>query len=140
MYIIGPGAAGTQKIIYYDLLSGTADLTVTLPNADAFTGPYLIHPNGARIYGQSGGGQVFVFDPQARKVVAKFNLGLGPFMFFQNMQLSPDGGRLFLLDNAASQGKSPGNIFLLDAVTGHNFGSLPIGGTAAIFFVGPGAP
>jgi hypothetical protein len=39
-YVIGQGEAGTYKILYYDLLSGTADLTVTVPAADVFFSPY----------------------------------------------------------------------------------------------------
>ncbi len=136
VYVIGPGAAGTKNILYYDLLSGTADLTVTVPNPDVFFGPYLIHPNGSRVYGQNGS-QIFVFDPQARQVISKFKLGLAPGVFFQSMQLSPDGLRIHLLDNAASHGQPVNNIFVLDSVTGHNFGSLPIGGTASVFFVAP---
>ncbi len=119
MYVIGPGAAGTKNIIYYDLLSGTADLTVTLPNADVFSGPYLIHPNGSRIYGQADD-QVYVFDPQARKVVAKFQSGLAPGTFLLNMQLSQDGLRLY--------GQSvTGDLVTLDAVTGYNYGSQNFG-------------
>ena len=133
VYVI---AAGGGKILYYDLLSGTAALTVTLPTADTFFGPYLIHPNGSRIYGRFDG-RILVFDPQVRKVVAKYNLGLAPFVNVTNMQLSPDGTKLFVLDDAERHGQPVNNIFVLDAVTGYSFGSRPIGGTASIFFVAP---
>lgn len=134
-YLIGLGPAGTYKVVYYDLLSGTADLAVTIPNADVFFAPYQMHPSG-RIYGQNSG-RVFVFDPQARKVVSKFSMGLGTGLSALNMQLSQDGSRLYILDSAALRPGGTGNISMLDAITGDSFGSLPIGGVANMFFVAP---
>jgi hypothetical protein len=136
LYVIGSGPTGRYQILYYDVLSGTADLTVTLPFADNLFSPYAMHPNG-KIYGQNSG-KVFVYDPQARKVVSKFDLGLAANRFLLNMQLSPDGRQLYALDDSVLKTPaSPGNIYLLDAITGYNLGSLPIGGTANVFFVAP---
>jgi hypothetical protein len=137
VYVIGIGSAGASKILYFDLLSATADLTVTLPNTESFTGPYLMHPNG-RIYGQNSG-RVLVFDPQARKIISKFDLGYSAGLYVQAMRLTQDGRQLYVLDSAALRGQS-GNIQVLDAETGASFGSAPIGGLGNSFFLAPTAP
>ena len=147
IYMVGPAPAGRRQILYYDLLSGTADLAVTLPASVTFQVPYKMHPNG-RIYGQANGfragdglGGVAVFDPQARRIVSRFDFGLPFGLSIYNMQFSPDGTQLYVLDTA-SRGTSvgpaaPGNVYLLDAITGASFGSKPIGGTANLFFIAP---
>lgn len=104
---------GDEKIAYYDLLSGTADLTASFPY---FYGAPLIHPNGSRIYALQGD-QVAVFDPQSRRTVATFKLGFAqPRDSGTMMQLSQDG---LLLSIMSYQRDS----VVLDAVTGYNFGS-----------------
>jgi len=147
LYMIGLGPAGRIQILYYDLLSGTADLTVTLPSSVTFQAPYRMHPNG-KIYGQAtsfragdGLGGVAVYDPQTRKIVSRFDVGLPFGLFINKMEFSPDGLQLYVLDTAsiatANRPAAPGNVYLMDAITGHNFGSLPIGGRSSLFFVAP---
>ena len=147
VYIVGGAPAGRQQILYYDLLSGTADLAVTLPSLVNFLGPYRMHPNG-KIYGRGvsyragdGLGGVAVYDPQARKIVSRFDFGLPPELRIYNMQFSADGTQLYVLDSASlgafGRPAAPGNLYLLDAITGYSAGSKPIGGTANLFFIAP---
>lgn len=41
------------------------------------------------------------------------------------------------LDTAALRPGKDGNIAMLDAISGYNFGTLPLGGVANMFFVAP---
>lgn len=148
IYLVGNAPAGNKQVVYYDLLSGTADLSVILRFPVTFQAPYRMHPNG-RIYGQAtsnrdgdGLGGVAVYDPQARKIVSRFDFGLPFGLAIFNMQFNSDGTQLYVLDNAAigpaGRPAAPGNVYLLDAITGYTAPSKPIGGTANLFFVAPG--
>jgi hypothetical protein len=86
-YLIGAG-----KITYYDMFSGTADLTAPFPLL--ITGQQVfIHPDGTRLFFNTNY-VLNVFDLTTRKVVSQFNSGL-PSTGGTTMQMSPDGSNVW---------------------------------------------
>src|ERR1019366_9105722 len=62
---------GFFKMAYYDVLSGTADLTVALPFSYV-PGTVFIHPDGTRLL--IGGSQLSIFDLTTRKITSNFTI------------------------------------------------------------------
>lgn len=106
--------ASSGMITYYDVLSGTADLT-----ASTYTpgkpggyggGQAFIHPDGTRLFWNLGV-QLAVFDLTTRKVTNLFNSGL-PTTSAASMQMSPDGSTIWFAN-------ALGNIAILDTRYGN---------------------
>jgi DNA-binding beta-propeller fold protein YncE len=116
-YIIG-GQTGT--ITYYDVLSGTADLTVTrVP----LNGPAFIHPDGTRLFWDAG--QLEVFDLTARKIVNEFKFGL-PTTSATSMTLSQDGSQAYI-------GNGAGAVVVMDTRYGNILATFQAPGAAQAF-------
>jgi hypothetical protein len=98
-YLIGSG-----KILYYDILSGTADLSATFPvNQTTFGntifGPVVfIHPDGTRLFFDNYGYSLGTFDLTARKMTTNipYTFPVGDGM--GELQMSQDGSTITLLD------------------------------------------
>jgi WD40 repeat protein len=117
-YIIG-SQSGT--IAYYDVLSGTADLTVT--RIPSFTGQVFIHPDGTRLFWDAG--QLEVFDLTTRKIVNEFKFGL-PTTSATSMQMSQDGSKVYV-------GNGLGAVVILDTRYGNVLGTFQSPGPAQVF-------
>jgi hypothetical protein len=117
-YIIG-SQSGT--IAYYDVLSGTADLTVT--RIPSFTGQVFIHPDGTRLFWDAG--QLEVFDLTTRKIVNEFKFGL-PTTSATSMQMSQDGSKVYV-------GNGLGAVVILDTRYGNALGTFQSPGPAQVF-------
>jgi hypothetical protein len=117
-YIIG-SQSGT--IAYYDVLSGTADLTVT--RIPGFTGQAFIHPDGTRLFWDAG--QLEVFDLTTRKIVNEFKFGL-PTTSATSMQMSQDGSRVYV-------GNGLGAVAIVDTRYGNILATFQSPGAAQVF-------
>jgi hypothetical protein len=123
-------------ITYYDVLSGTADLslsTYTPGQAGGYPGngtPVFVHPNGTRLLWNVGP-QLESFDLAQYKVTAQFNSGL-PTTTAISMTLSQDGLTAILSNGAGAE------VFL-DTQFGSPQGSFAAP-AAAQAFVGPTQP
>lgn len=88
------------QLTYYDVLSGTADLslsTYTPGIAGGYPGPssqVFIHPDGTRLFWNVNY-LLVVFDLNAHKIVSQVNTGL-PSTSSSTMQMSQDGSTLWL--------------------------------------------
>jgi len=108
-------------ITYYDVLSGTADLslsTYTPGQNNGYTGPpnqVFASPDGMKLFWNVGV-QLNVFDLNAHKVTATFDSGL-PTTSAASMQMSQDGA-LIWFTNAL------GNVAVLDAHSGFVVGNI----------------
>ncbi len=126
----------TGMITYYDVLSGTADLSITTytpGQAGGYPGigaPVFIHPDGTRLFWNVGG-QVESFDLAQHKVTAQFDSGL-PTTSASTMTLSGDGLTVIVSDGA-------GNESFLDSQFGSPQGSFTAAAAAQVF-VGPPQP
>jgi len=101
-------------ITYYDVVSGTADLTVSTftPGQNGGyggTGGVFIHPDGTRLF-WSIGPYLESFDLTKRKVTAQFNSGL-PTTSAIALEVSQDG-------STATMGNGQGTIAILDTQYG----------------------
>jgi hypothetical protein len=95
----------TGKITYYDLLSGTADLslsTFTPGKAGGYSSstPVFIHPDGTRLFWNTNA-YLSVFDLTTRKVTNYINSGL-PGTSTTSIQMSQDGSTIWMTSNAGS--------------------------------------
>ncbi len=118
-------------LAYYDVLSGTADLSVsTFTPGEAggtFSGPIFIHPDGTRLFWLVDDA-VSVFDLTKHKVTSHFSSGL-PFTSEVTMTMSQDGARVYLSNRAGAiviMETKYGNILTKRNSTGQS--SLVIGG------------
>jgi hypothetical protein len=102
-------------ITYYDVLGGTADLSVstyTPGQAGGYPGSsswVFAHPDGTRLFWNVGG-QLAVFNLTTRKVTNLFDSSL-PTTSAMSMQMSQDGSTMWFC-NAA------GNVAVLDTLYG----------------------
>ncbi len=85
-------------IIYYDILSGTADLSLSTytpgkPGGYGL-GQVFIHPDGTRLFWNNGT-QLSVFDLTIHKLTAVVNSGL-PSTSAASMQMSQDGATIWM--------------------------------------------
>jgi hypothetical protein len=115
-YLLGSG-----KITYYDVFSGTADLTAPFT---FFSGPAFIHPDGTRIF-ISAGTQLQVFDMTSRKFTQQFSSGL-PSTSAASMQISQDGSIAFF-------GNGDGAVVYLDTRYGNVMTAYQASGPSLVF-------
>jgi hypothetical protein len=127
-YILSQGG----EITYYDVLSGTADLSVSTYSpglSGGFGGSgnqVFIHPDGTRLFWNINY-LLNVFDLTSRQNTL-FTSGL-PSTAGPSMRMSQDGGRVYFLDRE-------GDLVVLDTQNGKILATFNIVG-AGLFFAGP---
>jgi hypothetical protein len=123
---------GRGMLTYYDVLSGTADLSVSTFTPGQLggttTGPLFIHPDGTRLFWNINN-FAFVFDLTTRKVIAQFNSGL-PGTSGVAMTMSQDGGRVYLSNGA-------GAVVIMETKYGNILKSSNKPGQSSLVFGGP---
>ncbi len=124
-YLLGESG----EITYYDVLSGTADLTLstyTPGQSGGFPGSsqVFIHPDGTRLFWHIGA-QLEVFDLTKHKVTYQFNSGL-PSTSPVAMQMSQDGSNVWM-NNAL------GKVVVLDTRYGNTVATFQGDPNSAIF-------
>lgn len=104
------------NLTYYDVLSGTADLTVStytpgspLPGYPGFPSPVFIHPDGTRLFWEVGG--LVTFDLNQHKVTNYFKSNL-PTTSSSTFTLSQDGARAYISNGA-------GDVVIMDTAFGN---------------------
>jgi hypothetical protein len=128
----------TSTLTYYDVLSGTADLTVSTltPGSSAGYNPFgqvYIHPDGSRLL-WSAGGQLQIFDLTTRTVTKRFSFGLPSTVAAgAAMSMSQDGGRVYVSDVL-------GDVVILDTQYGNILLTYNTGASTATFGGPPLAP
>jgi hypothetical protein len=127
-YLLSSGG----EITYFDVLSGTADLSVSTftPGMSGGYGagsPVFIHPDGTRLFWNINY-LLDVFDLTTHHVTHQFTSGL-PSTAGPSMRMSQDGGRVYFLDRA-------GDVVVLDTQNGAILATFNIG-AATWFFGGP---
>ena len=133
-YVLGnAGGSGPLKpeIIYYDVLSGTADLTAPFPFEAPPSGVF-IHPDGTRLLcGQCVGNGLVVFDLTTRTITNTFTFTLLPGAgATTGMNMSQDGSTAAFTDILH-------NVYVLDT----RYGNLLVTyntGAYSLVFPGPG--
>jgi hypothetical protein len=124
-------------ILYYDVLSGTADLTVATyqPGSEfgypGFGSVVYIHPDGTRLFWNVGV-YLTVFDLTTRQVTNEFNSGL-PTTVGRTFSLSQDGARAYFSDPL-------GDVAVLDTYYGTILAAYNTGTAVSIFAGPPVAP
>jgi hypothetical protein len=119
-------------ITYYDVFSGTADLsasTYTPGMNNGYPGSnaqVFIHPDGTRLF-WGVGVYLEVFDLVTRQVTAQFNSGLPTTS--ASMQMSQDGSTVWFADTL-------GNLSILDTRYGSILG-MPTGSPQTAVYPGP---
>lgn len=114
--------SNTGMITYFDVLSGTADLTASTDtpgmengyagaNSDVF-----IHPDGTRLFWNVGT-QLEVFDLTTRQVTNSFNSGLPSTS--TSMQMSQDGSTIWFAN-------ALGNVVIFDTQSGGILGTYQV--------------
>jgi hypothetical protein len=124
VYLLSTGG----ELTYYDVLSGTADLSVsTYPPGqnggyNGF-GPAFVHPDGTRLLWNINY-LLIEFNINSR-TVTQFNSGL-PSTAAPGMSMSQDGGQVFFYDAA-------GDIVCMDTTTGNILLSANVGSPISVF-------
>jgi hypothetical protein len=119
------------RITYYDILSGTADLTASTftpgQNGGYGSSEVFIHPDGTRLFWHLG---PFIesFDLTTRKVTAQYDSGL-PTTSASTMILSPDGATISISNGA-------GQAVVLETRYGNILSTSQDSG-APLLYVGP---
>ena len=95
---------GSGAITYYDILSGTADLSLSTytpgkPGGYGL-GQVFIHPDGTRLFWNNGT-QLSVFDLTTHKLTAVVNSGLTTTLA-ASMQMSQDGATIWMANAAGT--------------------------------------
>jgi hypothetical protein len=122
---------GAGTITYYDVLSGTADLTAsTFASGSSAgynaSGQVYAHPDGTRLFWSSGG-ELQVFDLTTRKVTNRFSFGLPSTIAASAvMSMSQDGNRVYISDLL-------GDVVVLDTRYGRTLAKYNVGSGAAVF-------
>ena len=122
--------SSTGNITYYDVLSGTADLTVSTftPGIGGGYGPpdqVFIHPDGTRLFWNYGPSLV-VFDLTTHKIANQFNSGLPMGSALASMQMSQDGSTMWFAS-------ALGSVVILDTRYGNILGTFQAMPNGAIF-------
>jgi hypothetical protein len=122
-------------ITYYDVLSGTADLSVStyspgLSGGYTIGSPVFIHPDGTRLFWKINY-LLDVFDLNSRQNTL-FTSGL-PSTAGPAMSMSQDGGRVYFLDRE-------GDLVVLDTQNGKILATFNIVGAGSFFGGPPVAP
>jgi hypothetical protein len=113
--------SASGMITYYDVLSGTADLslsTYTPGQIGGYPGPQsqvFASPDGTKLYWNVGA-QLSVFDLNAHTVTAMFISGL-PTTSAASMQMTQDGAQIWFAN-------ALGNVAVLDAYSGFVVGNI----------------
>ncbi len=121
-------------ITYYDVLSGTADLSASTypPGSNAgypgSTSAVAIHPDGTRLFWNVGA-SLTVFDLTTRTVANQFTSGL-PTTVGRTFSLSQDGGRAYFSD-------TQGDVVVLDTLFGNILATYTETGASVSVFEGP---
>lgn len=129
--------SNTGTITYYDVLSGTADLTVSTypPGSNAgYPGAgsaVFIHPDGTRLFWNVGV-YLTVFDLTSRTVTNQFNFDQ-PTTASQTFSMSKDGTTAYFSD-------VNGDVALVDTYYGTVLASFNAGAPAPVFGGPPVAP
>jgi hypothetical protein len=105
-YILG----NNFTITYYDVLSGTADLTAPFPLAFV-TGTVFLHPDGTRLFVDQGYG-LGVFDLTTRQITNTFNYNLAMYAVPMSVNMSQDGSTVWVVDTV-------NNVTILDTRYGN---------------------
>jgi hypothetical protein len=126
----------TGTLTYYDVLSGTADLSVSTftPGVAGGYGPSdqaFIHPDGTRLFWNLGVNLV-VFDLPTHKIVNQFGSGL-PTNSGTTMSMCQDGGRVYFSN-------AQGDVVVLDTLFGHVLGARNSGTAVSVLGGPPLAP
>lgn len=122
--------SSSGTITYYDVLSGTADLTVSTYTPGSNGGypgagsAVAIHPDGTRIFWNAGV-YLAVFNLTTRSVTNMFNSGL-PTTVGRTFSLSQDGGRAYFSD-------PQGDVAVVDTLNGVILDSYNTGAATSIF-------
>ena len=117
-------------ITYYDVLSGTADLSVSTYRPGASGGypgigtQVFIHTDGTRLFWNEGV-LLDVFDLNAHTVIHQFTSSL-PSTSGVSMQLSQDGAQAFISNGA-------GAVVILDTRNGNVVGNYQSTGASQVF-------
>jgi WD40 repeat protein len=119
-YILG----SNFTITYYDVLSGTADLTAQFPLAFV-TGSVFLHPDGTRIFVDQGYG-LGVFDLTTRQITNTFNYNLAMYAISISVNMSQDGSTVWVTD-------SLNNVTILDTRYGNIVAIFPTAPKSMIF-------
>lgn len=124
VYLLSTGG----ELTYYDVLSGTADLSVsTYPPGQnggyPGVGQAFIHPDGTRLFWNINY-LLIEFDINSR-TVTQFNSGL-PSTAAPTMSMSQDGGQVFFTDGA-------GDVVFMDTATGSIVLTANVGSPVSIF-------
>jgi hypothetical protein len=133
-YVAG-SSGGT--LTYYDVLSGTADLTVQTyaPGSEygyPGTGTALfIHPDGTRLFWNVGV-YLITFNLTTHTVTNVFNSGL-PTTVGRTFTLSQDGRKAFFSDPL-------GDVAILDTLYGYQVATYNTGAATSVFGGPPVAP
>jgi hypothetical protein len=122
--------SNSGEITYYDVLSGTADLSAST-YTPGMSGGYpglgtsvFIHPDGTRLFWNVGT-QLDVFDLTTRKVTNQFNSGL-PTTSAASIQMSQDGSTVWFANGA-------GNLAIVDTRYGNVLGLLTASPQTAVY-------
>jgi hypothetical protein len=121
--------SNTGMITYYDVLSGTADLslsTYTPGIAGGYPGAssqVFIHPDGTRLFWNVGV-YLEVFDLTAHKLTNSFNSGLPGAL--ASMQMSQDGSMMWFANVL-------GNVVILDTRSGVTLGTYQTTPGSAVY-------
>jgi hypothetical protein len=115
-------------ITYFDILSGTADLTLSTYTPGQFGGysgtPVFVHPDGTRLFWNVGT-QLDSFDIASHRVTAEFNSGL-PTTSGTTMTLSQDGALAYMSDGA-------GDVAVVDTRYGNVLTTYTAPGPSLVF-------
>lgn len=116
--------SGSGELTYYDVLSGTADLTLST-FTPGLSGGYggvasrvSIHPDGTRLFWNTGT-QLNVFDLNAHKIVKQFSSGLPSTSPIGTAYLSQDGSTFWFSNQQ-------GTVVILDSLYGNVFGTYTV--------------
>jgi hypothetical protein len=91
---------GDSTITYYDVLSGTADLTAPIQYGGGYgyTPAVFIHPDGTRLFVDQGYG-LAVFDLTTRQFTSTFTYNLPMYANALSVKMSPDGSTVWVSDS-----------------------------------------
>jgi hypothetical protein len=127
--------SGNGMITYYDVLSGTADLSVSTYTPGMSGGypgnPVFIHPDGTRLFWNVNY-LLEVFDLTTRQVTNQFNSGL-PSTSAASMTMSQDGGRVYMSNGS-------GAVVIVDTQYGTVLNSYQRSSAVQVFGGPPVAP
>jgi hypothetical protein len=111
-------------ITYYDVLSGTADLTAPFPLAFV-AGTVFLHPDGTRLFVDEGYG-LGVFDLTTHQISNNFSYDLTMYAVSISVNMSQDGSTVWVTD-------SLNNVTILDTRYGNVLATFPTAPKSTMF-------